>query len=281
MTAAGGDGGPVDRYLDEMFDLLAGTGASGRRLLAEAEQHLLDAAAEGRARGLDDEAAEHEAVERFGPAAAVARRVPASFGAVRVPLRRLAIWAWALTGTAMTWYGVSGAVTWLLSGPWTRVLIATDRFGRRRMCGPEWIPPGDCLQYYRQDVSYLPGSDNDFPFLVVGGLGVVLLVALLIARRTTPLGEPSWTPSGRVAHLLFALPFGVVGTDLIVEGVDGIFKDVQYYVLTCFVSGLLALVITAAAGWRARRSRSRPAPPTDGPDLRPRQLIPGPTGRPR
>jgi len=46
MAAAGSDGGPVDRYLDEMFTLLAGTGANGRRLLIEAEEHLVEAAAE-------------------------------------------------------------------------------------------------------------------------------------------------------------------------------------------------------------------------------------------
>ena len=30
----------VDRYLDALFDRLAGTGAAGRRALAEAEDHL-------------------------------------------------------------------------------------------------------------------------------------------------------------------------------------------------------------------------------------------------
>jgi hypothetical protein len=61
MTAGAGPGaGPVDRYLDEMFDLPAGAGAVGR----------------------------------FGTAAAVARGVPAGGGTARVSLRRLATAAW-------------------------------------------------------------------------------------------------------------------------------------------------------------------------------------------
>ena len=52
MTASTG-AGPVEKYLDEMFDRLAGTGPAGRRMLAEAESHLLAAVDDGRARGLD------------------------------------------------------------------------------------------------------------------------------------------------------------------------------------------------------------------------------------
>jgi hypothetical protein len=39
----------VDRYLDEMFDRLAGTGSAGRRALAETEDHLRASAAAGMA----------------------------------------------------------------------------------------------------------------------------------------------------------------------------------------------------------------------------------------
>jgi len=258
-AAAGGDGGPVDHYLDEMFNLLAGTGASGRRLLIEAEEHLTEAAAEGRARGLAADAAEREAVDRFGAAATVARRVPTDLGTLRVSLRRLAVWAWALTGTALAWYGLSGALTWLLSGPWARLLIATDRFGAHPMCVPPWVPevPIDCVQYYRLDVSLLPGSGNDFPYLLTGGVGVALVIALLIARRTTALGAPSWTPSRTAAGWAFAIPFGAVGTDLVIEAVDGIFKEVQYYVLACFVAGLLAFAISAVVISAVAIGRSR------------------------
>jgi hypothetical protein len=257
-TPAGGDPGPVDRYLDEMFTLLAGTGANGRRLLIEAEEHLTEAVAEGRARGLDPEAAERAAVDRFGAAATVARRVPASSGTVRISLRRLTIGAWALTGTVLAWYGLSGALTWLLSRPWTQLLIATDRFGAHPMCERPWIPEGltDCVSYAQQDVSYLPGTDNDFPFLVTAGIGVALVVALLIARRTTALGGASWTPPLAPARWAVAVPFGLTGVILVGEAIDGIFKDVQYYVLAHFVAGLLALIVSAVALRRGRRSRS-------------------------
>ena len=33
--------GAIDAYLDRLFDHLAGTGGRGRRILAEAEDHLL------------------------------------------------------------------------------------------------------------------------------------------------------------------------------------------------------------------------------------------------
>ena len=250
MSAAEPGGpGPVDRYLDEMFDRLAGTGANGRRLLLEAEEHLTEAAAEGRARGLDAEAAEREAVGRFGAAADIARRMPADAGIVRVPLRRLATGAWALTAVALLWFGLSGALTWLAAEPWTELLIATDRFGAYAMCEPPWFTPGigDCLQLYRADVALLSVVVNDFPYPLTAALGAVLLGALLALRRFTALGGPRWTPSRRAAAPVFTVLFGLTGVGLLVEAVDGVFKDVQYYVLADIVAGLLAVVVGAVA----------------------------------
>ncbi len=261
MTADQRDDGPVDQYLDRMFTLLAGTGAAGRRLLAETEEHLVEAAAEGRARGLDAETAEREAVGRFGAAATIARRVPATAGSARILLHRLAIGAWALTGTALAWYGLSGTVTALLSRSWTRLLIATDRFGGGPMCEGPWMPPApfDCVQAYQREVSVLPGVDNGFPYPATAGVGVVLIVALLIARRTTALGAPLWTPSRTAAGLTFAVLFGVTGLALVVEAIDGFFKDVQYYVLTDLVAGLLAAAVAVVALVRTYRRGPRNA----------------------
>ncbi|MGE5828151.1 MAG: hypothetical protein ACM30G_07250 [Micromonosporaceae bacterium] len=65
----------VDRYLDGMFDRLSGTGAAGRRALTEVEDHLRSATEERTARNIPLPQAEHEAVTRFGNAAAVARQI--------------------------------------------------------------------------------------------------------------------------------------------------------------------------------------------------------------
>jgi hypothetical protein len=65
----------IERYLDELFDRLAGTGAAGRRLLAETEEHLRDSAAAGVAGGLDEARAKAEAVRRFGRPGVIASQL--------------------------------------------------------------------------------------------------------------------------------------------------------------------------------------------------------------
>jgi len=74
----------IERYLDELFDRLAGQGAAGRRALAEAEDHLRAAAADAVASGLPADQAEHDAVTRFGSPAMVARRMRSAHGAGRL-----------------------------------------------------------------------------------------------------------------------------------------------------------------------------------------------------
>lgn len=86
----------IERYLDELFDRLAGQGAAGRRALAEAEDHLTAAAADAVERGLPAERAEHEAVTRFGSPAMVARKLRSATGAGR--LNRAMSAGWLLAG---------------------------------------------------------------------------------------------------------------------------------------------------------------------------------------
>lgn len=94
----------VERYLDEMFDRLAGTGAAGRRALAETEDHLRAAMAAGLAEGLPEPQAEHEAVVRFGSAARIAGQVR------RVhrpgPVRAAVSAAWLVVGVGLSWLGL-------------------------------------------------------------------------------------------------------------------------------------------------------------------------------
>jgi hypothetical protein len=95
--------GAVDRYLDTLFDRLAGTGSAGRRALAEAEDHLRAATAAAMDRGLSADEAEREAVTRFGPASLIARQVRHAHPGGR--LNRALSSAWLLAGLAMAGLG--------------------------------------------------------------------------------------------------------------------------------------------------------------------------------
>ena len=92
----------IERYLDELFDQLAGTSAAGRRALMEAEYHLRAAAADAITRGLPEDQAEHEAVSRFGPPALVARALRSAGR-----LNRAVSTAWLLAGLAGCGFGVA------------------------------------------------------------------------------------------------------------------------------------------------------------------------------
>lgn len=95
----------IESYLDELFGRLAGTGATGRRALAEAEDHLLAAAADATARGLPADQAERDAVARFGPPALVASKLRSAVGGGRVSQAVSA--AWLLAGLAAAALGVA------------------------------------------------------------------------------------------------------------------------------------------------------------------------------
>ena len=95
----------IERYLDELFDQLAGTGAAGRRALMEAEYHLRATAADAMARGLPEDQAGHEAVSRFGPPALVARKMRSAQGPGR--LNRAVSTGWLLAGLAGCGLGVA------------------------------------------------------------------------------------------------------------------------------------------------------------------------------
>jgi hypothetical protein len=78
----------IGRYLREL-GAEVGPLPLRRRLLAEAEDHLRSAAEELEAEGVERDEAERRAVERFGAAGAVARRMRAEVG---VRARRFGAW---------------------------------------------------------------------------------------------------------------------------------------------------------------------------------------------
>ena len=111
----------IDRYLDELFDRLAGQGATGRRMLEEAADHLRAAAADKIEAGVPAERAEREAVARFGESGHVAgllnrvhhrtRLATAASGATLIA-------GWALLMLAGSYLATaSGLAVWGRSAP--------------------------------------------------------------------------------------------------------------------------------------------------------------------
>jgi hypothetical protein len=204
--------GPVDRYLDDLFDRLAGTGAAGRRTLAEAEDHLRAAADQGEASGLSRMDAEQRAVAAFGAADATA----AEIRAVHRPdawLRPVFAGAWLAGGLGLVAIGVSGLVAEVLG----------------RLFGPEFVAgdgPGvtytaaRCADYLRlfpaaggcTGAAAMNHWGEVVEFRVFAGvLGLLALATFGLARRRTAFGGASWQPPrGAVGVPLGAL-FAVTG----------------------------------------------------------------------
>jgi hypothetical protein len=205
----------LDRYLDQLFDRLAGTGAAGRRALTEAEDHLRSAAEQGTAAGLSRVEAEQRAVAAFGPPDAVA----AQLRAVHRPdawLRPAFTGAWLAGGLGLVAVGVSGLVAEVLG----------------RIFGPEFVAgdgPGvtytaaRCAEYLHlfPDAGGCAGAAATDHWgevvqyrVLAGVLGLILLGTYGLARRRTELGEEAWRPPrGTVAVPLGAL-FAVAGAGL-------------------------------------------------------------------
>lgn len=154
----------VERYLDDMFDRLVGTGAAGRRALAETEDHLRAAAADCMARGLQARQAEHEAITRFGPPGSIARQLRrARHGG---PLNRALSSAWLLAGLALTGLGalyLAAAV---------------------RTVASQWGHP-DCRHFLAEDCAFgFPVTRHvAFTGTTILTVGVVLLLAWRLMTR--------------------------------------------------------------------------------------------------
>jgi hypothetical protein len=132
---------PIDAYLDRLLVELRGRAGDVRRVLAETEDHLRDAAAEGVAAGLSPEDAELAAVERFGPVRAVVPRLGlADVLDVRSVGRELV--------AALTWLGVVGLLAIGLSG--------VVSLGMRAVWGDDFVA-GDPI-----GVTYTPARCADF-----------------------------------------------------------------------------------------------------------------------
>jgi len=237
----------VDAYLDEMFNGLADTGSNGRRTLAETEDHLRAAVADGIARGLPEERAEREAVARFGPP-----------GAVTGPVRRAEQSARLVAaGTRLRGQlpnALSGA--WLLAGLWLVLLGASYGVGglglavvHRAHPRPPCVSCSDAGQIVHE---------RGVAAGVFLALGLLLLAVRWLAVRQTRFAPAprSWPMVAAAAFVLIAAA-NVIGWP---ELADGLLAERGSGVEQDFVTAGVALgsAIPLAVWGLVRRRRRQP-----------------------
>jgi hypothetical protein len=191
---------PIEEYLDTLYLSLKGNPRQARRLLAEAEAHLRDAADAATAGGLDPLEAERAAVANFGPPTGVVPRpgVPAILG----DLTYLGVKLGAIGLVAV---GLSGLVALVMNLAFGRSFVGN---------GAGNYSAADCQRYLAiwphatscAQAAMFEGSSDAVSLRVAAGLvGALVLVALRFWRRparTTP------TLPAAIAPTIAATAFG-------------------------------------------------------------------------
>jgi len=181
---------PVEAYLDELFDRLAGTGRAGRWALAEAEDHLLSLVDEEKARGAGELDSARAAVARFGDPALVAAGFHKRITGPRAFVCGLASGAWLFAAIAASAIGATGLLSVLL----LRVV-------------PRWFDA--------RDVQHPVEAVGDR--LLIGLAGLAALAIFHAARRRGPLRRHAFAaPVGALAAFT-AVAAGLVGLWLTVD----------------------------------------------------------------
>jgi hypothetical protein len=253
---------PVEHLLDELFDALSGTGAAGRRALAEAEDHLHTAVAAGVSAGLSDEQAQREAVRRFGPVGRVAGELRVVHLGVRGLLRRAFTGTWLVGGLSLLAIGVSGLVAEVLGRAYGAGFVAGDPSGvtyTAARCADyaEYHPAATscaaaaALHHWDEVVFYRAAA---------GVLGLVALGLLWLARRTILRGR-SWAPPVAMVGMVTLALMGVAGVLLSGYSVASLAFGESSGVGADLAGGSVALVVAVAvAVWAVRRAHRVPGP---------------------
>jgi hypothetical protein len=272
----------IDAYLDRLLLELRGRARDVRRVLAEAEDHLRDAAAEGLAAGLSEAEAERAAVERFGSPRVVAGRFsdaePLGVGRREV-VGQLASSLALLAAVGLLAIGASGVLSMGM-----RSLLG-DRFVAGDLPGVTYTPERcrEFFEYHPEASSCAAAAtahhadEVESYRLAAGALGALVLGAWLWHRRRFAARVADGYAPGAVAGVLpegFAAVagaslFGVAGAVLGVQALGQMVGTGAGSGPGQWLSG--ALVSTLVASWyavallrllasRARaRARSSPA----------------------
>ena len=235
----------VERYLDEMFDRLAGTGAAGRRALAETEDHLRAAVTAGMADGLPERQAEHEAVARFGSAARIAGQVRYVHRAG--PLRSAVCAAWLVVGISLSWLGAMFLTAFFFPGVLLR--LANSLHPHSYACS-DFLSPA-CY-------TYMPGTWET----VVAGLVLLIAGVTLLTARRLGMKRFGLTSAGQPVAPLAASLIAIAGLALYANpavtagptgDMTGAVLSLRLITVGAAVAAVLAVTQNLVQGRRLRR----------------------------
>lgn len=206
---------PIEAYLDRLVVELRGRAHDVRRVLAEVEDHLNDAAAELEAAGATTDQARADAVTRMGSPRDVAR------GFTTVPsmavVRQLAVTLAFLAGIGLVAVGASGAVAAGMGAAFGKDFVAGDPSGvtyTKARC--DYF-----LEYYPKEVTCAKAAaahhyDEVVMYRVAAGvLGLLTLGAAWAMRRRWK-GDDLLLPDGFVPIIAVSL-FGAAGAYLLFD----------------------------------------------------------------
>jgi HAAS len=224
----GVSGERIEGYLDQLLLELRGRATDVRRVLAETEEHLRDATADGVTAGLSPDQAEAQAVARFGSPLAVARRF--SSPGLRLPRPALAEMASALVllfAVGLLAIGASG----VLSVAFRATL--GDRFVAADLPGATYTAARcrDFEEYHPEQptcdrAAAAHHADEVETYRIGAGvLGAVVLAGWWLVRRRHR-GEASgaWLPDEMVP-LVGLILFGVAAAALGVQAANALALD--------------------------------------------------------
>jgi hypothetical protein len=256
-------GGPVERYLDELFDRLAGTGQAGRRSLVEAEDHLRSATAAGLAGGLDHERAERQAVQRFGQPGSIAAQLQLTHRGLGALIRPLIAGGFAIGVVGLLALGVSGLISEAFGRAFGAAFVAGDTSGVT-------YTPARCADYFE----YFPNATSCnaaaalhhwgevVEYRVAAGvLGLLALGFGLVVRRVLAGRWTLWRPPVASMALVITALAGAGAAGLLGKSVPPILLGTSDGTGVFLADGLVAAVVAlGAAAWGLWRRRRMPTP---------------------
>lgn len=243
-------GDPIEEYLDLLYSRLRTSPRQARRVLAEAEDHLREAVADGLSAGMTEREAREAAISSFGSVRAVVRAHDARLR--RFPdlavLSDLVMSAWMLAGVGLLAIGVSGLLAEAMNaafGPrFVGAIPSAARF-TSATCR-SWLADNPSAHTCTQAAILETSGEAVRLRLLAGIAGLVLLAAYHLARRYW---SDAALPDGFVPTVAVSL-FGLAGLGLAwlatSRGVAGVSAGPGFYLSGAIVSLAVAAVYVPA-----------------------------------